>query len=248
MTIGDAVSSSATPRVPIDRIGATVLKELVETIVSGQIHPGDALPPEAVLSQEFGVSRTVIRESVKRLQEKGMVTVAQGRGTHVNPMSSWNLLDPLVISSLIGHDDALGILDDLSVVRGALEAAMAGAVAAKRTSDDLARLTASFEQMESVLHDSAAYRDADVRFHLLVMQLSGNILAENVAHGLFERALESSRYHGVDPAQAFEITHAEHQRIFDAIVAGDREAARQAMEAHILGSWDRRRLPTHPRD
>lgn len=244
MTISDSTQTAVGHRAPIERIGATVLKGLVETIVSGQVAPGGALPPESLLSQEFGVSRTVIRESVKRLQEKGMVTVAQGRGTHVKPMSSWNLLDPLVLSTLIGHDDALGILDDLSVVRGTLEAVMAGAVAAEHTDDSIERLRSALEEMRSTLNDSPAFREADVRFHRLVMELSGNLLAENVARTLFERARESTRFTGVDPERALELTLDEHERVFEAIVAGDRDAARRAMEEHILGSWERRRLPT----
>ncbi|GAA1702791.1 FadR/GntR family transcriptional regulator [Microbacterium sediminicola] len=239
--------AAPTPRTPFDRIGVAVLRELVETIVSGRIPQGGLFPPEAVLSQEFGVSRTVIRESMKRLQEKGMVTVAQGRGTHVNPMSSWNLLDPLVLTSLIGHDDALGILDDLSVVRGALEAAMAAGMAREHDEDGVARLRASFELMRASMEDSTAFREADVQFHLIVMELSGNLLAENVARVLFERALESTRYHGVDRARAFEMTMAEHEQILAAIEAGDPEAARAAMDAHITDSWERRRLPTAKR-
>lgn len=231
-------------RAPFDRIGVAVLNELVETIVSGRVQPGDTLPPEAVLSQQLGVSRTVVRESMKRLQEKGMVTVAQGRGTHVNPMASWNLLDPLVLTSLIGHDDALGILDELSVVRGALESAMAGAVASHRTEDAVRVLRASLEAMRDNMADSAAFRQADVRFHFAVMELSGNLLAENIARVLFDRALESTRYHGVDSEHAFELTMTEHERIVEAIEAGDPSAARRAMDEHILGSWERRRLPT----
>ncbi|MDY0908238.1 FadR/GntR family transcriptional regulator [Microbacterium sp. CFBP9034] len=231
-------------RLPFDRIGVAVLNELVEAIVSGRVQPGETLPPEAVLSQQFGVSRTVIRESMKRLQEKGMVTVAQGRGTHVNAMSAWNLLDPLVLPALIGHDDALGILDDLSVVRGALEAAMAGALAARRTDEVVETLRASLTTMQENMADSAAFRQADVRFHIAVMELSGNLLAENIARVLFDRALESTRYHGVDPEHAFEMTMQEHERIVEAIDAGDADAARRAMDEHILGSWERRRLPT----
>ena len=82
------------------------------------------------------------------------------------------------------------------------------------------------------------------------MELSGNLLAENIAQILFERALESTRYHGVDPERAFEMTMAEHEQIVEAIAAGDATAARAAMDAHIVGSWERRRLPTlkRPRD
>ncbi|MCT9819624.1 FadR family transcriptional regulator [Microbacterium sp. W1N] len=232
-------------RVPIDRIGAAVLAELVEAIVSGRVVPGEVLPPEAVLSSQFGVSRTVIRESMKRLQEKGMVTVAQGRGTHVNPMTSWNLLDPMVLRSLIGHDDTLGILDDLSVVRSAVESVMAAAAARSVTDEGAGRLRESLDRQREVIADSEAFRQADVRFHQVVMELSGNLLAQNIALVLLERAVHSTRYQGVDPAHAFETTLDEHTQILDAIAAGDAERARLAMEGHILGSWSRRRLPTH---
>jgi GntR family transcriptional regulator, galactonate operon transcriptional repressor len=231
-------------RTPIDRVGTTVLRELVEEIVSGRAQPGDTLPPEAALSLSFGVSRTVIRESMKRLQEKGMVTVAQGRGTQVNAMAEWNILDPLVLSTLIVHDDSLGILDDLSVVRGALESVMAGGAAAAHTDAELARLRDALEQMRASVDDSPAFRQADVAFHLAVMEMSGNQLAENIAKILFRRALESTRYHGVDPEHAFELTLAEHERVFAAIERGDVEASQRCMNEHIVTSWERRRLPT----
>lgn len=246
MTTGVGPATGST-RAPIDRVGVAVLRELVEMIVTGAVPEGGVLPPEAQLSQEFGVSRTVIRETMKRLQEKGMVTVAQGRGTHVNPMRSWNLMDPLILSTLIGHDDTLGILDELSVVRGALEAAMAAATARRRDDDGLARLRETLQLMRASMDDSTAFREADVQFHIAVMELSDNTLAESLARVLFERALESTRYHGVDPERAFELTMREHELILAAIEAGDAEAARAAMDHHILGSWERRRLPTSKR-
>ncbi|RLK46600.1 FadR/GntR family transcriptional regulator [Microbacterium telephonicum] len=244
MTDASAAAERSIARAPIDRIGAAVLAELVESIVSGRVTPGEVLPPEAVLSTQFGVSRTVIRESMKRLQEKGMVTVAQGRGTHVNPMTSWNLLDPMVLRSLIGHDDTLGILDDLSVVRSAVEAEMAAAAASAATDESGARLRSSLDRQREVIDDGDAFREADVAFHHVVMEMSGNLLAQNIALVLLERAVESARYQGIDPEHAFETTLAEHDEILAAIVDGDAARARAAMAAHILGSWTRRRLPT----
>lgn len=244
MTDDSAAAGREIARAPIDRIGVAVLTDLVESIVSGRVAPGEVLPPEAVLSTQFGVSRTVIRESMKRLQEKGMVTVAQGRGTHVNPMTAWNLLDPMVLRSLIGHDDTLGILDDLSVVRSAVESEMAAAAASGGTDERGARLRESLDRQRSVISDGDAFREADIAFHHVVMELSGNLLAQNIALVLLERAVESTRYQGVDPEGAFERTLDEHGEILDAIEAGDAERARAAMAAHILGSWRRRRLPT----
>lgn len=237
---------------PIDRIGVTVLRELVQSIVSGEIASGDVLPPESELSAQFGVSRTVIRESMKRLQEKGMVTVAQGRGTHVNPTTSWNVLDPLVLQTMIQNDSTLGILDELSIVRAALESAMASE-AADRVDDDMrVRLSECLEAMRSRVQDSTAFREADVLFHIAVMESSRIGLAENVARMLLTHAVTSDRYNAVDfnetdPTQAFELTIAESERVVDAITAGESEAARAAMSDHILGSWHRRRLPSKRR-
>lgn len=229
-------------RTPIERIAATVLNDLVQSIVTGEYVPGDTLPPESVLSGQFGVSRTVIRETMKRLQEKGMVTVAQGRGTHVNEAAGWNVLDPLVLSTMIRNDSTLGVLDDLSVVRSALEAAMAAQAAAGVDDAARAELRECLDAMTERVNDEAAFREADVRFHIAVMELSGNDLAENIARVLIAHAIGSRRFTGVDPEHAFEITLAEHQRVVDAISAGDAEAARLAMTEHILGSWERRRL------
>lgn len=242
-----ARGASTRTRAPIDRIGVTVLNELVQSIVTGEYSPGDLLPPESVLSAEFGVSRTVIRESMKRLQEKGMVTVAQGRGTHVNPFTSWNVLDPLVLTTMIRNDSSLGILDDLSVVRAALEAAMAAAAAGSVDDDARQRLRERLDAMAELIDDSTAFREADVQFHIEVMELSNNDLAENIARVLIAHAVSSDRFTGVDPVHAFELTLAEHERVVEAISAGDGEAARAAMSAHILGSWERRRLPSRKR-
>ncbi|WP_243229093.1 FadR/GntR family transcriptional regulator [Microbacterium sp. CIAB417] len=248
MTMPAERDASGRTRTPIDRIGVTVLNELVQSIVTGEFTPGDALPPESVISVQFGVSRTVIRETMKRLQEKGMVTVAQGRGTHVTPSTSWNVLDPLVLSTMIRNDSTLGVLDDLSVVRGALEAAMAAAAAKSVDDEGRTRLRESLEAMAERVEDSAAFREADVRFHLAVMELSENGLAENISRVLIAHAVGSDRFTGQDPAHAFELTLAEHEKIVEAISAGDPEAARVAMSEHILGSWERRRLPSerHP--
>ena len=97
----------------LSRLGTVVVQELVELIVTGGVEPGHALPPEGPLSERFGVSRTVIRESVKRLEEKGLVLVAQGRGTYVTPPTSWNMLDPAVLGWQPTH-----VMDDGSSMAG----------------------------------------------------------------------------------------------------------------------------------
>jgi DNA-binding FadR family transcriptional regulator len=97
--------------------------ELVGRIVRGLHQPGTPLPPEPALCETFSVSRTVVREAVKLLQEKGLVQVRRGSGTIVTPPTTWNMLDELVLAATIAEDETLAILDDLVVTRRLLESA-----------------------------------------------------------------------------------------------------------------------------
>ena len=230
-------------RAPAARLGVVVVHDLVTAIVTGAVKPGEPLPPEGELVSAFGVSRTVIRESVKRVEEKGMVTVAQGRGTVVTPATEWNLLDKVVIGAMIENDETLGILDELAEVRGDLESSMASAAAALRTDDDVVALRTALEVQAAALADHDAFQTLDRRFHDVVMRASGSRLAESIAHTLLQRASEYARFHGDPGAEGYALTLVEHQRVLDAVAAGDPEAARAAMRDHIAQSWERRRLP-----
>lgn len=231
-------------RAPIARAGTTVMQALVEMLVLGRFEAGAYLPPEQSLCDEFGVSRTVVRECIKRLQEKGMVVVAQGRGTQVTPFTSWNVLDPLVLGTLIAHDESLGVLDEVSVVRASLEAVMTGEVARAADPAELGRIEAALQRMRDFVPMSAEFLEADVDFHLAVMEASGNRIAGNIARAMFAKARESFRYEGKPVQNALKLTLDEHEEIYAAILSGDSRRARHAMEDHILGSWHRRRFPT----
>ncbi|WP_436535857.1 FadR/GntR family transcriptional regulator [Actinoplanes sp. HUAS TT8] len=239
---------SLPPRRRAERLSVAVVTELVELIVTGQLAEGQLLPPEGPLSEHFGVSRTVIRESAKRLEEKGLVIIAQGRGTQVARSGLWNMLDPVVLSALIDNDESLGVLDELTVVRGHLESAMAGAVATHRTAEELVRLEHALDVMREMQHESDSFRQADVVFHLTVMELSGNRLAENIAKRLYLRALESNRFQGLRYKDAFRSTIDEHAVVLDAIRRQDAAVAEQAMREHIIGSWRQRRFEPPPAD
>ena len=237
---------ASSPRVPAARLGVAVVADLVTAIVTGDLRPDEVLPPEAELSQQFGVSRTVIRESVKRIEEKGLVVVAQGRGTTVNPPSLWNVLDPVVLSAMVDHDDSLGVLDELSIVRGSLEASMARAAAERQNAGRTAELTAAFEEnLRRRDEDADSYNEADADFHYVVMEQSGNRLAANITRILFARARESARFTGTPGPEAMRLTLDEHREVLEAIVRGDSEQASAAMSDHIAKAWARRRPQNH---
>lgn len=228
-------------RTPAARLGVAVVKDLVGAIVTGELQPGEVLPPEGTLSQQFGVSRTVIRESVKRVEEKGLLTVAQGRGTTVNAATSWNVLDPIVLSALVDQDDSLGVLDELTVVRASLEGSMAATAATRQTPERSAELQRAYERTVAHVDDIEAYNEADADFHYAVMDQSGNLLAANITHILFARARESSRFTGDPTPDSMRMTIEEHKAVLDAILAGDQARASSTMQEHISRAWERRR-------
>lgn len=239
-----SVFGSEGRRTPPARLGVAVVHDLVTAIVNGEVPPGQTLPPEEKLAQHFGVSRTVIRESIKRVEEKGLITVAPGRGTTVQPTTSWNILDPVVLSVMLENDDALGVLDDLAIIRGALEGEMSAETARRRTEAELALVHDALVAMDDSVEDAETFAQADLDFHFLVMTLSGNNLASNITKILFQRARGSNRFTGNITPNAHTVTLEEHRLIYEAIAAGDPAAAQAAMRAHILDSWQRRRLPT----
>jgi DNA-binding FadR family transcriptional regulator len=230
-------------RVRAERLGVAVVRDLVTAVVTGEVAPGDILPPEGVLSQQFAVSRTVIRESVKRVEEKGLVTVSQGRGTIVNPPSMWNVLDPDVLSALVDHDESLEVLDELAVVRGSLEATMARAAADRQTPERTAELRDAFDRSVAHADDLEAYNAADAAFHDVVMEQSGNRLAANITRIMFTRARESRRFTGNTSDDSTHLAIEEHRAVLEAIVAGDGDTAASAMREHIAKAWARRRSP-----
>jgi len=242
--VGRTILGDGVVRVRAARLGVAVVGDLVTAIVTGEVAPGDILPPESVLSQQFAVSRTVIRESVKRVEEKGLLTVSQGRGTIVNPPSMWNVLDPDVLSALVDHDETLVVLDELAIVRGSLEATMARAAAGRQNPARTAELTEAFERSVAYAEvDLAAYNAADAAFHDVVMEQSGIRLAANITRIMFTRARESRRFTGNTTDDAAHITLAEHRAVLEAIVAGDGDTAATAMRDHIANAWARRRAP-----
>lgn len=240
-TNGESVLGGPSPRRSNARLGTAVVHDLVALIVTRRIAPGDLLPPEQQLADHFDVSRTVIRESVKRLEEKGLLRAVQGRGTVIQDPIEWNVLDPVVLSVLLENDSTIGILDDFVAMRAALESMMAAAMSAKATPADVGDLRAALERMHASRDDPAAFGQADVDFHHVVMNRAGNYLAENVTRSLFTGARTSERFSRNQTSTAFEFTLAEHVEIYEAIAAGEPVRAEAAMRSHIMASWARRR-------
>jgi GntR family galactonate operon transcriptional repressor len=223
------------------RLGTAIVGALVDDIVGGIFPPGSSLPTESELGERFNVSRTVVRESVKLLQDKGLVQIIRGKGTLITYPVSWDMIDDIVLTSLVNHDETLGILDELIAVRAALEEDMAGLAATAASPQQLAGIGRSMQRMRDLSGVVADFAVEDVHFHELVMEASGNRLGRAIVSSIHDKARTTGRYHGSTSPENITRTLTEHQLILDAITAHDAAAAHDLMRAHITDSWARRR-------
>ncbi len=222
-------------------LSRAVATELVQRIVTGAYPPGSPLPTEPVLCETFSVSRTVVRESVKMLQEKGLVRVRQGSGTVIADPDLWNLLDEQVLAASIGSERDPGILDDLVVTRRLLEADMAFVAARSIGDDDLARLRELVDLMDALVADWPRYMPRDKEFHDVIMRASGNRIARGVVRSLESQAADTARYIGQPDATGCTASNLGHREIYACIAAGDAAGAAAAMDRHITEAWLTRR-------
>lgn len=218
-------------------LARAVTAELVERIVRGVHQPGTPLPPEPILCQTFSVSRTVVREAVKILQEKGLVQIRQGTGTIVTPASMWDMLDELVLGATIAEDDTLAILDDLVVTRRVLESDMANVAARLADQETIDRLRVLVDRMDELVDDQVAYHEHDRAFHDVVMQASGNRIARGVVRALESQVVNTARYMGRTERSLCVASNRGHRRIYERIAAHDPDGATQAMFTHITEAW-----------
>jgi len=235
-----SVSSRPSAQRPSRRADA-VVSDLLERIVSGDLRPADLVPTEPALCEAYGVSRTVAREAVKTLEEKGLLTARQGIGTLVSPQEAWNLLDPEVLAAIVRHDEEYEVLDQLIVVRTVLESALAREAARRRTKDDLRELNALMDELDSCVREPARMDQVDVAFHERIMLISGNQLGRAIVKTVHAEARRSNRYSGSVSVANREHTNRQHRGVLDAITAGDSELAASLMVEHITDAWRRRR-------
>ncbi|MDT0444697.1 FadR/GntR family transcriptional regulator [Streptomyces johnsoniae] len=226
-------------------LAAGVVQSLTTAIVTEEYPSGTALPPTGMLCEMYQVSRTVVREAITALAEKGLVTARQGWGTIVLDQSHWSLLDPQILDALFQRADRLRYLDNLIQIRITLECPMAAEAARRITKEEAAQLGAHLRALAALLDDAGAYASADIAFHDYIHRVSGDTFGRAIVSSLQGRALHTSQYSGNPTRAELELTHLAHTRVHDRILAGDAEGAAQAMREHITHSWARRR-PEEP--
>lgn len=223
----------------------SVVDGLLHTIVADGIVEHAILPPERELAEQFEVSRLTVREAMKTLATLGVVTVKRGSGTFVNPESQWSRFNPGVLASLVRDpSDAAETSRQLVEARRLVEVGVAELAAERRGDRHLDALTQTLESMWDAheTDDCDAWASADLAFHDTLMDAAGNpfvtVLFAPVAD-LLRRDRHEPAADGGNRTRALRW----HQRILDAVRAGDVGAARSAMDGHlrdtqqILAQW-----------
>ncbi|MBL8906514.1 MAG: FadR family transcriptional regulator [Rhizobiales bacterium] len=203
-----------------------VAQDIGARILKGEFAPGTLLPNEAEWCRVYKVSRTAVREAIKTLSGKGMILSRPKIGSRVEPRSSWNLLDRDVLTWYSASVNYERFAREVQQIRFMIEPEAAALAAANRTPEQLAEIEAALADMIGS-QDAVAWNIADVRFHLTILNASGNELIVP-----FGRAIESML------AKLFEFTVAQrlnprdalslHEAILKAIRARRPEAARKA--------------------
>lgn len=223
------------PALRVDRIQpayAQVASQLRELIVTGHLHTGDQLPTEAELATVFGVSRSTIREALRSLSAQNLVYTSRGvtGGTFVSEVDPDTVSDYLRTSlGLMSGSETVSVADLLEA-RAALEVPAAGLAAIRRTSPQLEQLQLNVEVGH--IEDEAIRFDKNTEFHSLILQASGNRLLSIVAYPIFE--VLRSRFRRDDvPSDYWQSVDEDHREIYQLLVAGDSEAAQNAMRTHL---------------
>lgn len=205
-----------------------VCEQLIELMSHADIRPGDSLPSERVLADRLGVARGVIREAIRDLAARGFVTVRPGAGITVARGRASAAVEALRVVV----DDAPAVtVRDVQELRRPVEIAAAELAAMHARVVAIARLRAALARHRRA-HDVEEAAAADLEFHRIIAEMTGNPLFVAFQDGLRDVLLELRRVMMTMPGYVNEGLR-EHARILEAIEAGDGERARQEMAFHM---------------
>jgi DNA-binding FadR family transcriptional regulator len=209
-----------------------VAEDLGIAIVTGRLDPAKPLPVEQDLCRHYHASRTVLREAVKMLTAKGLVHVRPRLGARIRPQAEWNLLDRDVLRWLLERRFSWDLLIEFTEIRLAVEPEAAALAARNATDADREAIEHAAAALFAAERGEADPLESDIAFHSAVLNACGNRFYLGLVD-MIEAALRFSirRTHDF---KGLMTTALDHQRISDAVLAGDGPAAADATRALIL--------------
>ncbi len=221
---------------PIDHssVAESVITQIEELILSGVLKDGDRLPSERDLADRLGVSRPKVREALKRLEESGLINVRHGEGTFVSKLIG-SAMSPALIELYARHSGAFLDYLEFRVVQ---EEFAAGLAAERATAADKEILTGIIRDMTEAqaAGDSKASEKADIAFHAAIVDAAHNTLLIHTMSSIYDLTRQNLFYNreflrSIDGTGAQ--LHEQHVAIYNAIIDGRPDEARQAASRHI---------------
>jgi len=236
---------------PIKNFHGRTVELLGEAIVSGQYLPGASVPPEPTLCEEFGVSRTVVREAIKSLVAKGLVSTGPKVGTRVLPSEQWNWFDPDVVAWQSRTGLSREFLRDLQELRRVVEPAAVRLAAERATAHDIAEIEAAYAGMKDAIENGGDYVRYDLAFHQGLLRACHNRMVVQMSKALgalLRTSFEISTTKPDGPAHSLPL----HRAVLDAVIARAPQKAERACLVLIDGAQQdieevlasRRKLPS----
>lgn len=219
----------------IKNVHGNTVDHLGEAIVAGRYSAGAVVPPEPILGEQLGVSRTVIREAVKSLIAKGLVTTGPKVGTRVLSEEHWNWFDPDVIAWQAKAGLTPEFLRDLMDLRRVVEPAAVRLAAQRATPQDIAEIEMAYAGMKRVVTEGGDYVSYDLRFHQGLLRACRNRLLihmSKVLGALLRTSFELSTSKEGAPGSSLAL----HRAVLDAVIARNPAKAEKAILVLIDGA------------
>ena len=205
-----------------------IVDQLMQRIQSGERQPGMRLPAERTLEKEYGVSRAVVREAFRAMEQMGCVESRVGEGTFVKTPELSDVMDPFSI--LFMKDNAFA--EELLEARILLETEIAQLASTRRTEAIIEQLQNALDEMRRDIQQGGTGEAQDLKFHALLLKAAGNraleIVISTCSEVLNRTVTVTQNIEGV-PLQTLK----EHENILQAVIQRDSIAAAQYMRDHL---------------
>lgn len=224
--------------ISVGTMSAQVERSLGMRIVAGEFRPGDSLPIESDLCETYGVSRTTIREAMKRLAAKRLVDVSPKIGTRVLPFADWNLLDRDVLTWRLNAQFDRKIVEDIFEMRLCFEPRASFLAARDGTAENHEQIARHCSDLATAYAENAASKDvaeAALEFHLAIINASQNALFLTIGAAIksvLRAASEMQQKNAMEAGEDIEL----HEAVCSAIVARKPREAARAMEELLSAS------------
>jgi DNA-binding FadR family transcriptional regulator len=213
-----------------------VTEELGQAIVNGDFSPDDALPTEADLCRKFGVSRTAIREAVKMLSAKGLVSSKPRRGIRILPTENWNIFDADLLTWSLRGEPSRQVMTEFFQLRIAVEPEAAVLAARFASPDDLDAIRTAIDGMRTAPCGSDEGFAADLDFHVGILYATHNRFFIRL-RDFINTALNIAIHFTTPAVESYDDAVTAHEKILVAIQRHDVEDARNRMRTLIKDAY-----------